>query len=206
MSATTGIGQQTRLMLMGMPTAACLAAIGFYSLTKWPRKPLDIAFLARAILVITLSFSLVDAIRDTFQSKLLPTLLGTISREDYVTSKLGVYTAAMDELAKLPEGSQVRILFESRGYYCPQNVTCLTDILFDYWARPLKKGATSDQVFKEWRDAGDDYILVYDLGYTFNAPDVRFVNENALFPDALKSHMEQMWTDGVGGYTLYKWK
>ncbi|MCA0452406.1 MAG: hypothetical protein LCI00_00315 [Chloroflexi bacterium] len=203
---TTNIGSQTRLMLMGFPVAACLAVLGFHSVGKWPRKPLDVGFLSRAILTLTIVFSVTDAVRDTFESKLVPTLLGSTSRAEFLTSKLGVFTAAMDELAKLPEGSQIRFLYESRGYYCPPTQTCLSDVLFDYWPRPLKQGQTIDQVFESWKASGDDYFLVYDLGYTFSATDSRFLTENALFPEAVATYLEPIWTDGIGGYTLYKWK
>jgi Dolichyl-phosphate-mannose-protein mannosyltransferase len=206
MAAATGIGVQTRLMMMGMPLVAVAAALGFYSLSRAPRKPLDMRFMTRALIALTLIFSLLDAVRATVGAKIVPYLLADVSAEDYRAENLGVYSIAMNRLAELPQGSQVRLMFEPRTYYCPSNVICLGDILFDHWARPLQQGAAPDEVFQAWKAAGDDYLLVFNPGYDFNVQDPRFKDENAQFPAALKQWMTPIWTDDAGGYTLYGWK
>jgi hypothetical protein len=207
MAALSSIGVQTRLMMMAMPVAAVLGALGFYSLSRWPRKPFNVYFVAQALVTLTLIFTLIDVIRDTVRMQVLPVLTANLSRDAYLDDNLGVYSNAMRQLADLPEGSTVRLMWEPRAYYCPKTVTCLPDILFDYWPHTLREeGKTSDEVFQDWKDAGDDYLLVFDLGYEFNAKDSRFLDENPLFPDALKRWMTPIWDDGVGGYTLYKWK
>ena len=206
LAALSSIGVQTRLMMMAMPVFAVLGALGFYGLSRLPRKPLDVYFVARALLVLTLVFTLLDAVRDTLRTGILPYLMGQTSRADYLTANLGIYINAMRQLDDLPEGSTVRLMFEPRAYYCPPTVTCIPDILFDHWPRALRQGKTPDEVFMGWEDAGDDYILLFDLGYQFNAQDSRFIDENAQFPAALERWMTPIWSDDVGGYTLYTWK
>ncbi len=206
MGAVTDIGVQTRLMMMAMPVSAVAAALGFHSIGRWPRKPLDMGFVARALIALTLIFATLDVVRYTVKSKVVPYLLAEFSADDYRTENLGVYNVDMKRLAELPEGSTVRLMFEPRTYLCPSNVFCMGDMLFDYWARPLQGGASPDDVFKAWKEAGDDYLLVFNVGYDFNAKDPRFSSENALFPDTLSRWMTPLWSDDAKGYTLYGWK
>lgn len=206
LASLSSIGVQTRLVIMGLPAASVLAALSFNGLSKWPRKPLDVGFIARALLVLTLTFAFVDALRDTVRVRIAPYLMATLSRTDYRRANLGVYIDAMQELRTLPEGSQVRFMYEQRTYDCPPTITCIGDILFDHWPRPLRQDMTPDEVFQSWKDAGDDYLLLFNPGYSFNAEDTRFINENALFPDALEKWMTPIWSDPAEGYTLFAWK
>ncbi|MBZ0285986.1 MAG: hypothetical protein K8I30_00120, partial [Anaerolineae bacterium] len=207
MAALSSIGVQTRLMMMAMPVTAILGALGFYSLSRWPRKPLNVYFLAQALVTMTLIFTVIDVIRDTVRTQVLPVLTANLSRDDYLDANLGIYINAMRQLNKLPESSTVRFMWEPRAYYCPKTITCLPDILFDYWPHAIRhEGKTPDAVFGAWKDAGDDYLLVFDLGYEFHVTDSRFLDENPLFREALDRWMTRVWEDGVGGYTLYVWK
>jgi hypothetical protein len=205
MAALSAIGIQTRLMMMALPCAAVVGSLGFYSLQRWPRKPLDIGFIAQALLTLTLVVGVVDVLRDVGRTGPITYLLAGESRSDYLDNNLGIYSNAMRQLATLPQGSRVRLMYEPRAYYCPATVTCIPDILFDHWFRPLRQGKTPDEIFADWKAAGENYLLLYDTGYEFNAKDSRFLSENALFPDALNKWMQPIWTDKLG-YTLYGWK
>jgi hypothetical protein len=206
MASLSSIGVQTRLMMMAMPVAAVLGALGFHSLSRWPRKPLNVYFIAQTLIGLTLVFTVIDAIRETVHGDVVPYLTGDISRDAYLDAHLGIYINAMRRLGELPEGSQVRLLFENRAYYCPVTITCVPDILFDHWPRPLRMGLSPDDVFQSWQDSGDDYVMLFNPGYAFSAEDTRFLDENALFPDALEDWMTPVWSDAVEGYTLYQWK
>jgi hypothetical protein len=192
-----------------MPTFAAAGAIGFYGLSRLPRKPVDVYFVARALIALTLIFTLLDVIRDTVRTNTLPYLMGYTDKASYVARNAipgqASYVAAMQELGRLPEGSQVRMMWETRTYYCPDNVTCTGDILFDHWARALRGGQTADEAFEGWKAAGDDYLLVFNLGYDFHVQDSRFP-ENADFPETLEQWMSPIWSDEAGVYTLYGWR
>jgi len=206
MAALSSIGVQTRLMMMAMPMAAVLGTLGLFSLSRWPRKPLNVYFIAQALVSLTLIFTGIDAIREMVRAGVVSYLTANSSREDYLNASLGIYINAMRQLADLPEGSQVRLMYEPRAYYCSKTITCVPDILFDHWPRSLRQGFSPDAVFASWKEAGDDYLLLFNLGYDFNAQDDRFVDENALFPEALERWMTPVWSDDVDGYTLYTWK
>src|SRR6185436_11450477 len=94
-------------------------------------------------------FTLIDVIRDTVRMQILPVLTANLSRDAYLDDNLGVYSNAMRQLADLPEGSTVRFMWEPRAYYCPKTVTCLPDILFDYWPHTLRiENKTPDEAFQ----------------------------------------------------------
>jgi hypothetical protein len=116
---------------------------------------------------------------------------------------LGAYAQAMRRLNELPAGTRVRLMWESRTYYCPALVVCAGDMLFDHWARALRQGKTPDEVFAAWRET-DDALLFSNTGYQFWKDDPRFIAENQQFLDALERFVTPVWSES--GYTLYGWK
>jgi hypothetical protein len=127
-------------------------------------------------------------------------------REAYINHNLGVHIRAMGQLATLPEGSRVRVLFDPMGYYCPLGIACSADLLFDQWGRPLKLGASPDAVMEGWQ-ADTDYVLLFNAGYAYwKGSDVQYRAENALLPEALGRWMLPVWEDEIGAYTLYVWR
>jgi hypothetical protein len=109
-------------------------------------------------------------------------------------------------MVNLPKGSRVLIMWEPRGFYCPFDVTCTADVLFDNWKLPMiNEGLMPEQVFERYRERGYEYILwfrsLYDQYLEFSTR--RDLDE--LFPAALEQVMEPVWTDDVR-YTLYGWK
>ncbi|MBI5670309.1 MAG: glycosyltransferase family 39 protein [Chloroflexi bacterium] len=203
MASLSNIGAQTRLMVMALPVAAVAGAIGIESLSRWPRKPLDIGFVVRAALVLTLALGTLETLRETVQVRAVPYLLGMVSRNDFLTANLGGYALIRPRLAELPDGARVRQLWEARTYFCPPRIACAGDLLFDHWARSLRQLGTPEAVFSAWKQA-DDYLLFYDVGFNFWKTDPRFATENAQFLDALAAQVTPVWSEG--GYTLYRWK
>jgi hypothetical protein len=201
----TGIGQQTRLVAVALPVAAAAGSLGLYSLSCWARKPLDLYFIVRAILVVTLAFGLLDVLGETLRAGAVAYLLAFTSRDQFLDDNLAAYANAMQHLAELPAGSTVRLMWEPRSYYCPATITCVPDALFDHWSRPIRSGLTVDDVFGDWKGQGDDYLLLFQSGYDFYAAEKNFAPENRSFPAELDRHMTVVWSDGIR-YTLYAWR
>ncbi|HUN08772.1 MAG TPA: hypothetical protein PLQ56_19350 [Aggregatilineales bacterium] len=204
MAATSGIGVQTRLALFGLPAAVVLSGVALYGLGRIPSKRLPIQGIAHGIIGLTLVFTLLGALQETGRDAVLPWLTGQLDRDAMLDRGLGVYAAMQRELATLPAGSQVRFLYESKSYHCPATITCVPDILFDYWVRPLRQGLTTEAVIESWRAAGDDYVLVFQVGYDFWKTDPRFLTENARFPEVVQELGTPLWSDPVGAYQLYR--
>lgn len=198
-------GMQTRLMVMTLPTFAVAGALGFAGLANFPKKPLDINWLVRVSFVITFALGFVDQVEAFTRELALPYLMGQPTLGDFMYANTGAYYGALQNLSTLPEGSQVRFMWEPRTYYCPPTVVCIPDILFDNWARPQLHGANPDEVFAQFRESGDDYLLFFHSGYDLYLSVSHHIIEDQLFPEALAAAMTPVWTDEVR-YTLYTWK
>ena len=135
---------------------------------------------------------------------------GTVSEDLYLQGDS--YFPALGHLEELPKDSTVQFMWEPKTYYCPDTITCIPDVLFDNWSRPLILGTEPDALMQQWRDAGVDYLLVYglqteyDVGYDFwlNQHESTY-DVNSRFPDTLDNHMTRIWDDGKA-YALYEWR
>ena len=203
MAAANSVGIQTRLMVMALPIFAAAGAVALHGLSQFPEKPVDIDFIVRMVLALTLVLTLLDALQTTVREQVVPYLTAQVDLGDYMYANTGAYYNA---LHSLPEGSRVRLMWEPRGYYCPPTVTCTADILFDNWKRPMiDEGLTPDQVFEHYRAEGDEYLLVFQTLYDQYLAYSRNPEFDREFPAALDRWMTPVWTDGVR-YTLYGWK
>jgi hypothetical protein len=202
-AATSQLGMQPRYIMSAFGLAAILGSLAIYSLNNFPKIPLNVVFIARAALVLTIGFSLSETFSHTVQYEAFAYLTGT-DRTTYLDHRMYMYTDAMRELATLPKDSQVRFMWEPRAYYCPSGIKCLPDMAIDHWHYPLEMGLSPDQIFEKWKAEGDDYILIADfqLRSVENAPDYRYLP----FHPSLEKWMNKVWVDPVNFYVLYTWK
>jgi Dolichyl-phosphate-mannose-protein mannosyltransferase len=215
LAATSGIGAQPRLMLVGLPVVAILAAFGLRSIARLPRKPLDVYFIVQGVLIFSLLIGLFDIIHNFAETRVLDYTAGTISGDEYLRDNIGVYYAVTQELTTLPENSTVLFLFQPGSYYCPGTITCIPDVLFDNWSRPLLQGTTPAELMQQWRVAGVDYVLLFDSGISPDESDKfgyefwleqheNAYNANMLLPETIAEYFAPLWDDGFA-YRLYEW-
>ncbi len=200
-SMFSGIAAQTRLMTMAFPLAMMLGAAGFAGLSRFPRKPIYLEFVVRAVFAFTLVFHLADVLRTFVNDEVLPYSLGMISADDYLYQHLGAHYPALTGLANLPAGSQVRLMWEPRSFYCPPTIMCLPDVMFDHWRRGLDSTNPMEQL-AAFQAAGDDYLLFFNTLHELDSTDEDNAVANALFLETLES-LTPVWTDGLY-YTLYR--
>lgn len=207
----SGIGAQTRLLSASWPLALVLGGLALYGIARWPRRPLDVYFLLRAMLSLTLLVAGITHLHQMAGMQSIPYHTGAMGRDQVLRLNAG---ALYEALQRLPEGSKVLLLWEPKAYHCAPIATCEPDLLFDRWARPLRLGLTPDALMKQWRDEDRfDYLLVAGLdevlpgvGYRFWMEQHDFARaENELFPAALAQYTEQVWADGIA-YALYGWR
>lgn len=198
----SGVGIQTRLMVMAFPAFAAAGALAFNALRRFPDKPVMIGFIVRAAFVVTVTVTLLDAAETLVRDRNATYLFGQTSLEEYLYANVGAYANAMQNL---PAGSQVRLMYEPRSLYCPMSVTCLPDVLFDHWLRPRLDGTSAEQVFAQYRASGDDYLLVFHSLYEQYLTVSRDLAVDRAFIMEIEQYMTPVWTDGVR-YTLYGWK
>ena len=136
LAAISGLSIQTRFMTVLFPMAAIAGSLAVEGLATWPRQPVDLAFMVRAALVLTFALGLIEPLQTTIRARAVETIVGDMGRTDYLLHNLGAYAEAMRQVADLPAGSRVRLLWEPRGFGslragAAQGVDCLPDILFD---------------------------------------------------------------------------
>lgn len=210
-AATSGIGGQTRLMIVLLPMSVILGAIAYHGIENWPRRPLDVLFIFQAAIILSLFFGIFNFIDYFSKTRVIEYHASTLSKNAYLSKNIGIQHTAMRALDELPEGSTVLFLWEVKPYYCPHDLTCISDLLFDNWARPIQQGIALEDMMQHWRDSGIDYFLLYDAprlpdGYSLWLKFHDFAREqNALFPDYFLEEVEAIWSDNVG-YTIYGWK
>jgi hypothetical protein len=211
LAATSGIGAQPRLMLLGVPVVAVLGTLAFHSLSRLPKRPVNIEFLMRGALVFTTLIGSINIARTITSAN--PGVYYVENNADrYLRANLGNYYAATRQLETLPADSTVLFMWEPKSFYCPANITCIPDIVYDHWSRPLRLGSSADDLMQQWRDEGVDYLLVWGLkagsgfGYDLWLDKEDYTRaENQQFPAALDAYAEPVWTDDAA-YTLYVWK
>jgi hypothetical protein len=213
LSAYNGIAAQTRLIAFAFPLAAVMGALALTAIDDLPRKPVYVGFIVRVMFAVTFALHIIDLTRDAMQDRVVPYMLGMLGDDAYLYNRLGAHHAALRELAALPDGSRVRLMFEPRSFYCPSEIVCIPDVMFDHWRRPLRLGASPEQVMRDYQAAGDDYWLVWMdtdpdaalSGFDFDRADPAHTAADDLFPPALRSFMTPVWTDGLF-YSLYTWR
>lgn len=206
--------RQTRLILYVFPPLAVIGALALEGTRRLPDKPLNLGFVLRAMLTITLALSVIAAARETLASGLDRYYSGEDGyRDAYLDHALGWHSAAMRQVNALPAGTRVRFLWEPRSLYCePGGAECVPDSLMDGWyhARRAIGDGSPGAIAAAWR-GGADRLLVYDFG-------VRFERDgNTLYTPADWDAWEAFVTDYLvaewqGGkdseaiYTLYRWR
>lgn len=202
MAATTRIGAQTRLMMMMLPAFAIGGALAIDALS---RSRQGLLFRVVTGVVVASIVLIVLHVNGYATSSDILGYFRSGDRRAYLVTRLTSYPDTLDQLAALPDGSRVLQLYEPRSYDCPAMVICAPDVLFDNWGRPLRQGATPDDVMAAYREEYD-YILFLEAMYDFSSQDGRdYTAENALLPDALSRWMTPLWTSSDEAYTLYAW-
>ncbi len=211
-ASISGIGGQTRLMLIGIALPAILSGLAFHSLENWQRRPIDIVFITQAVLILSAFLGFFDYLNYFAGSRVLEYHAAVIDEETYLQNNVGILYDAMLELETLPADSRVLFLWEPKTYYCPTSINCNGDVLFDNWSRPLQMGLSPDEITTQWQ-ANYDYILLFDFdregnqdGYSRWASFQEFAQEeNARFPTFISDNTNEIWSDGIA-YTLYEWQ
>ncbi|MBI5931891.1 MAG: glycosyltransferase family 39 protein [Chloroflexi bacterium] len=209
-AATSVYGAQTRLWYAMFPMLVLIAAIGFDGLRYLPTKPLDLRFVIQALLILIFTFTAIDYVRGVrpkndriegttlvshfLDSHALDYLMGVMPKNEYLDENLGWHIEAMRQVNKLPDGSRVLFLWETRSLYCDEpRIECVEDwILLRWWhdRRTLQMDngqlASADTILNEWRRRGITHILVWEAGRDFEFDD------NARITDADKTEWEKV--------------
>ncbi len=207
--------RQTRLILYVFPPLAVIGGLALEALRRLPDKPLNLGFVLRAMLALTVGLSLITAGREVLGSGLERYYSGSPGfRDAYLEHALGWHYEAMRQVNRLPAGTRVHFLWEPRYLYCDQTrIVCVPDSMLDAWyyARRTIGDGSPDAIAAAWRAAGMERLLVYDVGR-------RFERENKPYYSAgdwdawdafVQEHLTVEWqgaNEDETIYTLYRWQ
>jgi hypothetical protein len=95
----------------------------------------------------------------------------------------------MVSLNELPAGSNVLMLWEPRGFYCP--VKCQADEILDRWQLEYTRFDTPDEILGTWQRLGFTHVLVNKFGMQFiRANDPRYTDQSWELLDDLLGQMD----------------
>lgn len=211
-SASSGIGGQTRLMIIGLPLASILSGLAYHSIENWQKRPIDMVFIVQAAIILSIFFGIFDYLTYFANTNVLDYHANIIDEDEYLHQNMGVLYDAMLELETLPDESRVLFMWEPKTYYCPDTLSCEGDLLFDNWSRPLQMGLTPDDLIEQWQ-TNYDYVLLFDVDTNSNTDGYSLwsrlhgfaLEENVLFPQYFYPNVNEVWSDEIA-YTLYTWR
>jgi hypothetical protein len=205
LALTQGIGAQPRLVLGILPLSAALGGLFLAGLLRLPEKPVHIAFLFKAAVAFALLLAGVEVMNKAVFLRLPEYATGQIAEQEWLFNRLVTHPDVLADLGALPAGSQVRMLWEPRGFYCPAHITCVADVLYDYWQGPLEAGRAPAEVLAAWRAAGDQYVLYFRLGEQIFIGPAYQPQPDETFAAAGAPLLQPVWTTPDDRYTLYTW-
>jgi hypothetical protein len=198
-----GLLIQTRLYFIIFPAWVLLAAAGYISITKINSHNIRFGKLADVFILLALFFNAFYTIKATSVSNPIAVILGSESRESYLTRHLGGYETAMQALQSLPGNPQVLLLWETRGFECQPK--CDPDEIIGRWYHDWSIYRNSSSIISTWKEQGYTHVLLNQNGadfirmYDLNAPDIEYWNE-------LQSTVEALIPvdENLDGYKLYQ--
>jgi 4-amino-4-deoxy-L-arabinose transferase-like glycosyltransferase len=164
--ARTALLLQTRLLFLVFGVLAVLGGVALDRLKALRRRQLDVAWLARAVVSLTLALLSFSMFVRFVQSNPFPSILGLESRGDYLTRRLGWYYAVIEDINReLPSDAVVLFLWEPRSYHC--QIQCWPDALLDRLLHTIHLyGYDSGAIAASWRAAGVTHVLLHRVGLT----------------------------------------
>jgi hypothetical protein len=195
---------QTRLLLPVFGVAAVLGAAGLDRLAALRRPQLDVGWLVRAVMSLTLALLLFSTLAAFLRANPLPVALGLESRDDYLARRLGIYQLALQGVNDLPPGSRVVFLWEPRSYAC--RVDCWPDALLDRFLHLTYLYPDADAIARAWAQDGVTHILLYRSGMQAIVEakfDPVTPRDLAIMADLQSRHLSPVGEWG-GAYILYR--
>jgi len=202
LSRWNGLLIQTRLYAAFFPAWAMLGGMGYDALSGIKSMGIRFGRIAGAVLILVFAFNLIEIGQDTGQRSPLGVLTGRMEVSSYLEQALGGYEPAMSAIKKLPEGSRVLMLWETRSFGCLP--VCEPDEIIDRWYDDSLKYQSAEDVLAAWKSQGYTHILLNVSGYNYvRESDTRIAPERWDMLDVLLKSLPEP-EEVAPGYRLYR--
>lgn len=199
-----GLLIQTRLFFSIFPPIVFLAGVGFDNISMLQLKNFRPQIVIRGIVLFVLGLNVFQVFLATIESGRLDTLVGRISRLEYMQRNMGWYASAVEYIQQLKPEKPILMLFEPRGYDCLP--WCDSDEILDEWyvlSYSKSNKVTMDEVIHQIKQRGYGYLLVNEWGRDFvQHNDNRYSMPQWQLLDALESSIPLVQEFGQA-YRLY---
>jgi hypothetical protein len=162
--ARTAMLLRTRFLFLVFGAVAVLGGLALDRIKTLRRPQLDVAWLVRAMMSITLALLLFSTLTTFLKAHSLPVILGQETRDEYLTRRLGLYYVVIEYInQELPPDSVVLFLWEPRTYHC--RVQCWPDAMLDRVLHTTHiYGHDADAIAASWRASGFTHVLLHQAG------------------------------------------
>lgn len=192
---------QPRLYYALYPGWAALAGVGFTGFVDLRRRSPRLSTLAKAVVILTVSLTVLGLLVNAAQTRPLEVVLGLEGPEPYLERRLGAFAWAMQRIETPGSRERSLLLWEPRGFYCRPD--CLPDTWIDRWYWLRSQGKTSPQIIDGWRSEGITLLLLYRDGMAFvREHDERYRAQDWTALEELLSRLTLIETFGEA-YALY---
>lgn len=194
---------QSRLLL---PALIGVIPIVAWIWTQLPRLDLPQFAVSRFVsltIALTLLLTAVDVGLLTLNTiNPVPYLTGSESRDAYLTRRLGVHYAAMQEInQQLPADAVVLFLWEPRSYYCQRD--CRPDSILDAFPHAVYRHQTAEAIAEAWARDGVTHVLIHRAGLNFVLSDTPAVVDTEVLT-ALETQYLRLVFDVAEAYQVYR--
>ena len=202
--ARTALLLQTRLLLPMFGVVAVLGSAGLERLTALRRPQLDIPWLVRTVVTLTLGLLLFTQFTAFLDLNPLPVTAGLESPSHFRQRRLGLHQVVMEEINELPAGAGVVFLWEPRSYLCA--VDCRPDALLDRFLHHTHfLDHDAGEIASAWRAEGMTHVLLYQDGVEriVEADFDPVTGEDLAILQQLQEDALTLVADWDGAYILY---
>ncbi|MGQ9628443.1 MAG: ArnT family glycosyltransferase, partial [Anaerolineae bacterium] len=197
---------QTRLLFPIFGLLALLAGYTVERLSLLNCPAFSVQWVVKAILVLTLSLTLLSSALTFAGDNPLKLLAGWETKDAYLHRHLGAYYEAIAFINKnLPAEAKVLFLWEPRSFYCQRE--CQPDAILDGFLHLAYRFQDADGIARYLKDEGFTHVLFHRRGYE-HILKARFDPITPEVEEVLatlkREHLKPVYSDEQGTYVLYE--
>jgi hypothetical protein len=192
---------QSRLLLPCLTTLAPVIGWLWTDLPRFDQPRFKVSRFVTLIVGLVLTLTLMDSALLTLRTAPLPYLVGTETRDEVLTRRLGAHYAAMQQLnEQLPDEATVVFLWEPRSYYCQRD--CRPDSILDTFPHMVYQYGSADTTARAWREEGVTHVLIHRSGLDFVLGESPGKVNTAVLTELETQHLRPLF-DVAGAYQVY---